>query len=284
MSFDGQRYDGPSFIAAAAYHPGAVAVPDVAAGALHNAYFDAVHCGRVLCWQTRAFNRLYNSAFPGRTRIYNLTLQRIAEVDGYLASNVERVKALVAFRGYTQTDGQVRIGLRVDDGSTVASSTEISAFTANISANASGPFLRQQVSEQLGILTAPADIAVVEADVSGLTLDQVVNVQVTAGIQNTEIEIETTGVVASGGTAAATVADSTGIQVGHTIRTVGLERVAGTAIDTENAVVSAVTATSISYPTSAATGTYADGVGVIKRQVAAVLEPYLTVIFWEIQA
>lgn len=282
MSFDGQRYDGPSFIAAAAYHPGGVAVPDVAAGALHNAYFDAVHCGRVLCWQTRAFNRLFNSAFPGRARIYSLTLQRIAEADGYLPSNVERVKALVAFRGYTQTDGQVRLGVRVDDGSSVASGSSTAAFTANI--GAPEVWLRRQVTAQLGVMTAPADIGVVEVDVSGLTLDQVVNVQVTAALQNTEIDIETTGVVASGGTATATVADSTGILSGHTIRTVGLERVAGTEIDTGNATVSAVTSTSISYPTTASSGTYADGVGVIKRQVSAVFEPYLTVVFWEVQS
>ena len=282
MTFDGQRYDGPSFIGAAAYHPGAVAVPDVAAGALHNAYFDAVHCGRVLCWQTRAFNRLYHSTFPGATRIHSLTPQRIAEVDGYLPSEVERVKAVVAYRAYTQTDGQVRVGVRVDDGSSAVSETTTAAFTANI--GAPEVWLHRQVSEQIGILASPAEISIAEVDVSGLTLDQVVNVQVTAGIQNTEIEIETTGVICSGGTAAATVADSTGFLAGHTIRTVGLERVSGTAIDEGNAVVSAVTATSISYPTSAATGTYADGVGVIKRQVEAVIEPYLTVIFWEVQA
>lgn len=277
MTFDGQRYDGPTFIGAAAYHPGAVAVPDVAAGALHNAYFDAVHCGRILCWQTRAFNRLYTSTFAGVTRIAEVSAQRIAEVDAYLPSEVERVKALCAFRGYTQTDGSTRLAITLDDGSTTNTATQYTPFTATIS----GAFT---TGANVGILAAPADIATVEVDVSGLTLDQVVNVQVSGHMQNTDLEIATTSVVASGGTATATVADSTGVSVGNTIRPTGLERAAGSSIDDENKAVTATTATTIEYGTTAADGTYADGVGVIKKQLGAFFEPYLTVIFWEVQA
>ena len=73
--------------------------------------------------------------------------------------------------------------------------------------------------------------------------------------------VATSAVTESGGTATATVSSGHGINVGEKITTTGL-----TANDAD-VIVSAVTATSVAYPTASGSGAYGDGVGTITSQV-----------------